>query len=346
MGTDRTRVVALAGVTLVACVASLWLMDWFQIDEILAINLRHIRVCPGKGVCATVDFSQLTGSFPFLATITFWGSLLVAAVVVFQAGHRLLNGHASDAISRAGTLVAVVMFLTGAATAYVFGPDVGTYVPAQGVGGGKALVVLERTWAPMLFLLGQALAIASLYFSSRAESDDRAVSQLPVATVVRGQGGATSDPIATPATTPAVERSQPIAIPELVKGKLAFATVTAEISRGGVDARREDGESLLVIWRDVVGAVARRLPPELDGDTFVDLVSTAGSTLRITSWTRLTGEPVEGAGDDRARNLVKLVMGYCPELKLDRATRELLDGAEAAQLPDLATLAQHDARLA
>ena len=55
MGTDRTRVVALAGVTLVACVASLWLMDWFRIDALFAINLRHIRVCPGQGVCVTVD---------------------------------------------------------------------------------------------------------------------------------------------------------------------------------------------------------------------------------------------------------------------------------------------------
>ncbi|MEJ7603047.1 MAG: hypothetical protein WKG01_34490 [Kofleriaceae bacterium] len=342
MGTDRTRIVALAGVALLACVASLGLMDWFRIDALFAINLRHIRVCPGQGVCATVDFGQLTGSFPLLATITFWGSVLFAAVVVFQAGHRLVNGHASEAISRAGTLVGVVMILTGAATAYVFGPDVGTYTSSLGaLGGGKTKFVLERTWGPMLLILGHVVGIASLYFSSRAESDDRRPSPIPVATVVRSPSEVVPEPPKL-----AVERSQPISIPALVKGKLAFATVTAEVTRGGIDARREDGQSLLVIWRDVVGAVARRLPAELDADTFVDLVSTAGSTLRITSWTRLTGDAIEGVGETRARNLVKLVLGCCPELKLDRATREFVDGAEAAQLPDLGVLAQHDARLA
>jgi len=51
------------------------------------------------------------------------------------------------------------------------------------------------------------------------------------------------------------------------------------MTRGGIDARREDGSSVLVIWRDIVGAVARRLPNDYQAVTFVDVISTAGATL-------------------------------------------------------------------
>ena len=86
----------------------------------------------------------------------------------------------------------------------------------------------------------------------------------------------------------------------------------------------------------------------IKASTFVDLVSNAGATLRILPWTRLTGERLEGEpGDERARNLVKLIVAHCPAAKLDRATRAFVDdGQPAAQLPDRAMLAEHDARLA
>jgi hypothetical protein len=96
----------------------------------------------------------------------------------------------------------------------------------------------------------------------------------------------------------------------------------------------------------VVGVVARRMPPAYDGAAFVDIVSTAGSTLRIVSWTRLTGELIDVEGDARPRAVVEYVVAHCPGVRLDRATQMFLDTGEPAQLPDLDTLRAHDERLA
>jgi len=100
--------------------------------------------------------------------------------------------------------------------------------------------------------------------------------------------------------------------------------------------------------------VARRLPAEAPyaGETFVDLVSIAGATLRFLPWTEISGGPIDGAlatGDEseRARTFVQLIAMACPDARLDSATRTFLGGRGlAAQLPSIATLAQHDARLA
>jgi hypothetical protein len=140
-----------------------------------------------------------------------------------------------------------------------------------------------------------------------------------------------------------------------MRGKLRYATAIAELTRAGVDARREDGSNVLVMWRDVVGAVARRLPKELESTTFVDLVSSAGSTLRLLPWTRLKGDAAPPAPPhdtpqteaERALTLLNLVVQFCPDITLDPATRRFIESRhEAAQLPDLETLAVHDERLA
>ncbi len=80
--------------------------------------------------------------------------------------------------------------------------------------------------------------------------------------------------------------------------------------------------------------------------TFVDVVSTAGATLRILPWTRLTGDSIE-PGEGRMRAFVNLAAARCPSANVDRATRAFADSAEPArQLPDEATLAAHDEHLA
>ena len=123
--------------------------------------------------------------------------------------------------------------------------------------------------------------------------------------------------------------------------------MASEVTRAGIDARREDGTSRLVLWRDVVGVVVRRLPDELDATTFMDIVSVKGSTLRIVPWTRLTGISVVGTGDDRVRSIANYIATMCSGVQLfDPATRAFLDKPEpAAQLKDLAKLAAHDERL-
>jgi hypothetical protein len=135
-------------------------------------------------------------------------------------------------------------------------------------------------------------------------------------------------------------------MPEHLRNRLHYVALTVELTGGGIDARREDGLSRLVLWRDVVGVVVRRMPPVYDGAAFVDIVSTTGSTLRIVPWTRLTGEPIEGEGDARPRAIVEHVLSKCPGAKIDPATRQFLDSGEPAQLPDLDTLRAHDDRLA
>lgn len=142
----------------------------------------------------------------------------------------------------------------------------------------------------------------------------------------------------------------PIAvIPDGLANKLRYTTLNANISHVGITANREDGFSRVVMWPDVVGIVARRLPADApyDGATFIDLVSTAGATLRILPWTVLTGDAVTGDGAERARSFCQLVAARCRGAKLDSATRTFIGShGQAAQLPDEDTLAAHDKRLA
>jgi len=134
--------------------------------------------------------------------------------------------------------------------------------------------------------------------------------------------------------------------PDHLRNRLSYVALTAELTGGGIDARREDGVARLVLWRDIVGVVARRMPPDAGGAAFVDIVSTAGSTLRIVPWTRLSGEPIAADGDHRPRAVVEHIVARCPSVRLDPATQQFLDTGEPAQLPDLETLRAHDSRLA
>ncbi len=140
-----------------------------------------------------------------------------------------------------------------------------------------------------------------------------------------------------------------VPMPPLFKGKLHYTMLSAELTRAGIDARREDGSHVIVMWREIVGAAVRRLPADLDGIVFVDIVSTVGQTLRLLPWTRVTGDVLDGEheSDARPRSLLQRIVERCPGAILDPTSRKFLDGlAPAAQLPDAATLAAHDARLA
>jgi len=143
-------------------------------------------------------------------------------------------------------------------------------------------------------------------------------------------------------------RSGPLpTAPAQLRNRLSYVALTAELTAGGIDARREDGSARLVLWRDVVGVVARRMPEVYAATPFVDIVSTAGSTLRVVPWTRITGAAFSGEADAAQRDLVAWVVAMCPTCRVDPATRQFLDGdGPAAQLPDLELLAAHDAHLA
>ncbi|HEX5060651.1 MAG TPA: hypothetical protein VFV99_14885 [Kofleriaceae bacterium] len=143
--------------------------------------------------------------------------------------------------------------------------------------------------------------------------------------------------------------SRDSAAPPGLRGKLNYAVTSATLSSTGIEAMREDGSTRQVTWEAIVGIIARRLPNEapFDGSTFVDLVSTAGSTLRILEWSQLAGAPIHGSGEERARAFVQLVAARCLDAKLDSWTKVFADGVgRAAQLPSAKTLSAHDDRLA
>jgi hypothetical protein len=365
MGPDRMRVLVLALATLVLVLVPAVILDWHVITIIgqdINIDLRTAHVCDPRGVCIS---APTQGSYAFFGALTMWGGLAFAALVGYQGGSRVVTGAASEKLSKAGYFIGVGLFVVTLIIGYVYTPDFGVEMPDFFETG--------RTWAPVLMLLGVLAGCATCYYA--ITDDDHLMGTRPIviasARLIKGPPPAAapvrtptpvpvdrpkpvsrpitplpvSQPVPIPAKTPTPSRiSQPIPAP--LRGKLNYAVMSAEITRAGINARREDGKEVLVLWRDVVGVVARRMPPQYDAVTFVDLVSTAGMTLRLLNWTRMTGEPVEGENEARARALITHVTAQCPNVKLDVLTRKFVDGSPAAQLPDLAKLEAHDSRLA
>jgi len=364
MGADRLRVLVLALVSLGLIVGSALFLDWFVVNlgglgslmgiSELTIDLRAAHACRSDGVCGSAPIS-MAGLYGTMSTVTLWTSLAFALLILVQAGARLITDQVNESLSKGGYLLGIAVIMVAGSTAYFFQPE----VLGPGVGALDELgsASIDRTWGPALMLLGAVAGIVTLYYSiarddlasvtpyQPALAEARALPQRVGAEAARLKSqplpNTEPDPVERPTSSQAIPR------PEVLRGKLQFAALAAEVTRGGLDARREDGSTALVIWRDVVGVVARRLPPVYEGATFVDVVSTAGSTLRILPWTRLTGELVAGDGELRARAFVELVKLHCPEAKLDPATRAFLERqGQAAQLPDMETLAAHDQRLA
>ncbi len=328
----RVLVLALGSITLL--LLSALAIDWFVIDTEglgalglgkMSIGLRSIHACTADGICQSVPMSMVkTSMYSTFAALTFWASIGLAIVVALQAGSRFVTDQAHPMLNKLGYGLAIGVFGNAFMTAYLFAPD---------LGGGQEVAVemfsitfsVSRSWAPVMMLTGAVAALFALYYATLQESLSTSV-----------------EPIAK--LTP----SAPIPVVAAPCRKLRFASLTAEITRGGIDAVREDGKAILVVWRDVVGVVARRLPADYEGGPFVDVVSTAGSTLRVLPSTRLSGDPITGATDsDRMHALVELVIARCPDITLDPATRAFVEKtALPAQLPDVATLAAHDERLA
>lgn len=343
--------------------------EWFIIEltgapelSRITFDLREARACSSLGPCGVVPMSMIkAGWYPSLAAVSFWGSLVFAAVLAYQAGARMLGGFANETISKAAHGLATLVMLTSVGAGYLAGPDT---QPAELMGLG---VDADRGWGPLAMLAGLLAGHWALYQMREGGNDEppvHRVDPLPVARarvplpLVTPPSGLPNVP--RPPTVPPVSRTQtPVrasppttpppmrAVPEALEGKLRFAMVTGDVTVAGIDARREDG-GVLVMWRDVVGLVVRRLPPELEGHAFVDIVSTAGMTLRLLPWSKLTGEPFEGDAEGRIRAFIRAVHPRCPEARLDRMTQAFLDDATRppAQLPNVEMLAKHDQALA
>ena len=365
MGRDARRLLLLTVISIGMIVASTLVVDWFVMEssgpgggELFGLGLRSFRACdPASGVCMSVPIG-MTGTYGTFATPTFWVAMACCAAMAFVTVERIRTGDAPPFAIRIASLLALLGFGLAVCTGYVFGPDLGTGNLTQ----LQLTVTMGRTLAPLLLIVGNVVGMVAMFYAPSSDDGLGSAQGLPVIPQAyvplaersrRPSELVPIEPHSNPPTTPpAMGRSRsptaaPLPMPDHLKGQIQYLAVIAEVTRAGIDARREDGTALLVMWSDVVGAVARRLPESLGGATFVDLVSAAGSTLRVLPWTRLMGDPVPGDGDFRVRNLIELVIARTTGAKLDAATRDFIStSGEAPQLPDAATLAQHDERLA
>ncbi|MGE0872370.1 MAG: hypothetical protein AB7P03_27690 [Kofleriaceae bacterium] len=355
MGKDRSRIVVMFVAFVGMLVASTLVMDWFVIRAPLfgadvshvGIDLRQAHACTGLGPCVSVPLKgAFKGMYANFATATLWGSIVFAILVGYQAVTRLVSGFASEALSKLGYMAGLGIMGNAFMTGYLFAPDASRNpMPMMGFS-----IEIERTWAPLLLMVALGVGVA-ICFAVISQSSDSGAAYQPLSSLPRAQAKPT--PVGMPAAVagpaPVADAPAPgpqVEVHEALRGKLQFAVTTAELTAAGIDARREDGSSELVMWRDVVGAVARRTPPEYQGVTFIDIVSTPGATIRVLPWTKLTGDPIDGTGEPRARALLALIEARCQGAKLDAATRAFVELREdAAQLPDLRMLAIHDQRL-
>lgn len=383
MDRDRTRVLGLLVVYLALVVVSLFVLDWFVAAMPfgrLTVDLRSAEMCSADSGCASFALSEMRGSgfYAPLGGLTFFGTILFSLLVAYQAVTRIATGFANESLSKLGYVAGMTMFGTAGAAAFLFGPEA-TSVEKTMLG-----IEVHRTSAPFLLLLGLMIGIAVMYYAVTQHTADDVGQYKPVAPVGERKITGQTPPLAAakkhessppaaalkkhdsspPAAALAKSDSSPPAdalrerkstppgsgpvssIPEHLRKKLKFVAVTATFTRAGIDARREDGTTKLVMWRDVVGLVVRRMPAEHDGLVFLDVVSTPGSTLRLLPWSRLTGETFEGEGDAWHRAVLSAMMAHCPAASLDPATKRFHGGEPAAQLPDVTKLAAHDGKLA
>lgn len=343
-------------IAVIAIILGALVVDWFvvgvsgfpQVDKV-TIDLREVRACSFTGECAAIPMSLIRGSvYPTLASITFFGSLVFAAIVLYQAASRLFAGFANETISTAGHVLGAIVILCAFGAGYLFAPDL-TPGAMQGLGFD-----VDRDLGPSIMMIGLLLGQFGLYGTREVVASAASYKPIDPASVSpRSPGGVRlraptqpAPPLELARTLTPHKLSTPIPIiPDPLKGKIQFSLLTGVITPAGIDARREDGTSVLVMWRDVVGLVVRRLPPELESYPFLDIVSTSGMTLRVLPWSRLSGElaDVEGA-DARLRALVTHVKPRCPDAALDKPTQAFTydDTKSAAQLKNLEMLAAHD----
>src|SRR6185295_3906856 len=114
---------------------------------------------------------------------TLWSSLAFAALVVFQAGVRLLTGNANEGLAKFGYMFALTTISIAFATAYLFGPEADG--PVVGLAAEMGLS-LHRTWAPLTLLGGLVFGFATLYMAVAPdpESGDLGDTYKPVTIVL------------------------------------------------------------------------------------------------------------------------------------------------------------------
>ncbi|HTL36492.1 MAG TPA: hypothetical protein VL326_25340 [Kofleriaceae bacterium] len=232
--------------------------------------------------------------------------------------------------------------------------------PAQPAAGivdpkKKTVELPDTAFAPPLDIELPPVGVAVRTTRSRAPSSDG----MPGVALEGVAAAAITDELSKPHAVETRVQTKPLpppshepepVFPPYIQNKINYAITTADLAPAGITAKREDGTVKVVEWDAIVGVIARRLPPDkpFEGATIIDIVSSAGATLRVVPWTKLRGGlPLPPQAVERARSFVNLVAAQALGAKLDPATKLFADSdGQAAQLPTLATLASHDQRLA
>ncbi|MEO8550517.1 MAG: hypothetical protein ABI678_11110, partial [Kofleriaceae bacterium] len=355
MSKHQRKLLLSAGVALVAMLVASLQLAWFEMDlsitgdlglgsaaaaldsARLDIGLDGATACMSNGTCASTSMNNLSGVYPSLATFTFWSTIILCGIIAVQAAMRLVTGAANGFLTRLGYLAVILAIVGAGLTAFLFAPETAETT--------VAMVTVHRTWAPGLMFGGYVVAFYTLYLVAFEEVFDDAppardaMHSQPIVPIKETRVAFQSEPIvpivlsrvpgvirhkSEPEPILELEPQTPVppapalaACPAALERKLAYAAAIVTFTGAGLDGQREDGSAKRVAWADVVGVVARRLPadPPFDGITFVDLVSLAGSTLRVLPWTSVGGEltlPANADGAERARAFVQLIAARCP----------------------------------
>ena len=164
-----------SGAALALIVGSLFVLEWFRAamgPAAITIDLRNASMC-AAGTCESVSLGRLTGAYPTLATIAFWGALPLALLVLGQCAAKLLAGGASQLVGKLGYLLGSVVFLSAFAAAYLFGPEPDSISAMMGV-------TVERTFSPIMLLAGTLLAMVALRYATSELVDDDAGAYKPI----------------------------------------------------------------------------------------------------------------------------------------------------------------------
>ncbi len=189
---ESVRLVLLLLASLGMVTASLFLVAWFtarmpngQISSFagvseFSIGLRSLSTCDQQpGMYCEIPL-EVAASYAGLrtyltpATLTFWTSLVLAALVVLQVGARLVIDCAPKRLNIVAYIAGILTMTCAFATAYVFGPAFGPFD-------------IEPTIAPAVLVMGCVLGIITVYYAARPSRDTRLKAAEPVVPVARAQ---------------------------------------------------------------------------------------------------------------------------------------------------------------
>ncbi|HUS33260.1 MAG TPA: hypothetical protein VMZ53_32380, partial [Kofleriaceae bacterium] len=168
MSKQRWKLLLCAIAAAATLVTALFVSAWFHMDVMgseMEIDLRSASMCGANGVCVAVPLSKFRGFYSIMGNAAFFAAIPVLILVVVQCASRLVTGAASSAVTKAGYGLGMVALITGFGAGYLFAPQ------SAGI-DDIAVITVTRTWAPLIFVVGNLLALFAMYLASSEWLDD------------------------------------------------------------------------------------------------------------------------------------------------------------------------------